>query len=197
LPADKPRSGTSERRRAFVQAYLANGHNATRAAIAAGYSAKTAASQGQRLLKNVETKKLLTEAARQVAQRVELDTESTLRSCAAVAYNDPRRFYNPDGSYKPISEWTEDMAACVASIETKELFDDDGKLVGYVRKLKFWSRNEATNMAMRHAGLFETDNRQRAPNLALQINLIQAPVKPNDTNGPGSGHVNLDRKTPR
>jgi phage terminase small subunit len=52
------KSGTSKaaaatRRRLFIETYLANGHNATQAAISAGYSAKTAGSQGQRLLKDV------------------------------------------------------------------------------------------------------------------------------------------------
>ena len=43
----------NERQQRFADAYLEN-PNATRAAIAAGYSQKTAGSQGQRLLKNVE-----------------------------------------------------------------------------------------------------------------------------------------------
>ncbi|MDY7025909.1 MAG: terminase small subunit [Pseudomonadota bacterium] len=43
----------------FVKEYLANGWNATQAAIKAGYSEKTAYSQGQRLLKHVEIKKEL------------------------------------------------------------------------------------------------------------------------------------------
>lgn len=38
----------------FVKEYLSNGFNATKAAETAGYSKKTAYSQGQRLLKNVE-----------------------------------------------------------------------------------------------------------------------------------------------
>jgi len=38
----------------FVEEYCSNGFNATQAAIKAGYSKATAASQGQRLLKNVE-----------------------------------------------------------------------------------------------------------------------------------------------
>lgn len=44
----------TNRQKAFVEAYLANGFNATQAAITAGYSAKTAYSQGSRLLRNVE-----------------------------------------------------------------------------------------------------------------------------------------------
>lgn len=49
----------SEKQKLFVEAYLANGSNATQAAITAGYSQKTAYSQGQRLLKNVEIQKRL------------------------------------------------------------------------------------------------------------------------------------------
>lgn len=44
----------TDKQRAFVNAYIINGFNATQAAIAAGYSIDTAYSQGSRLLKNVE-----------------------------------------------------------------------------------------------------------------------------------------------
>lgn len=44
----------TDQQKAFADYYLMNGNNATQAAKDAGYSAKTAYSQGQRLLKNVE-----------------------------------------------------------------------------------------------------------------------------------------------
>ena len=43
----------------FVTEYLKNGNNATQAAISAGYSEKTASSQGSRLLKSVEVQQFL------------------------------------------------------------------------------------------------------------------------------------------
>lgn len=43
----------------FVTEYLRNGNNATQAAIAAGYSERTASSQGSRLLKSVEVQQYL------------------------------------------------------------------------------------------------------------------------------------------
>lgn len=43
----------------FVTEYLKNGNNATLAAIAAGYSEHTAASQGSRLLKSVDVQQFL------------------------------------------------------------------------------------------------------------------------------------------
>jgi len=49
-------SKVNEKRELFIKAYL-QCFNATKAAIEAGYSAKTARSQGQRLLTNVDVKK--------------------------------------------------------------------------------------------------------------------------------------------
>lgn len=46
-----PKSKLNERQKAFIAAYAGN---ATEAALKAGYSTKTAYSQGQRLLKHVE-----------------------------------------------------------------------------------------------------------------------------------------------
>jgi len=47
-------SKLTDKQKIFVSNYLKNGFNATQAAISAGYSKKTARSQGQRLLTNVD-----------------------------------------------------------------------------------------------------------------------------------------------
>lgn len=49
----------NSKQQAFVEAYCCNGFNATNAAISAGYSEKTAYSQGPRLLENVEIDKAI------------------------------------------------------------------------------------------------------------------------------------------
>jgi len=82
----KTRSGTAERRQAFVQAYIANGHNATQAAIAAGYSPKGARVQGLRLLTNDNVQTELAALAEKTADAAELKTEDALREAARIAY---------------------------------------------------------------------------------------------------------------
>jgi phage terminase small subunit len=47
---------TTDKQSVFIDAYMTNGFNATQAAITAGYSEKTARSQGSRLLTNVDIK---------------------------------------------------------------------------------------------------------------------------------------------
>ena len=57
----------NERQRKFAEYYAAE-PNATAAAVAAGYSQKTAYSQGQRLLKNVEVSKRIRELQDEAAE---------------------------------------------------------------------------------------------------------------------------------
>jgi phage terminase small subunit len=176
----RPKAGTSkaaaaDRRRLFVLAYIANGHNGTQAAIAAGFSEKTARSQGQRLLTDVDVQNLLAGHSRDVAAIVGLDTERTLREVARLAYNDPRQFFAADGTLKPIEEWTEDMGAAVASLEVDELFagtGEDRKAVGHTKKLKFWDKNAALEKAMKHHGLYERDNGRQGQSYSLQVVVV-------------------------
>lgn len=58
----------SAKRKAFCDAYLANGMNATKAAKEAGYSDKTAYSQGNRLLKNAEVREYIKERTEELAR---------------------------------------------------------------------------------------------------------------------------------
>ena len=58
----------------FVSEFLVD-LNATQAAIRAGYSEKTAYSQGQRLLKNVEIQAALTEAVQARVERTRINQD--------------------------------------------------------------------------------------------------------------------------
>ena len=179
-----------QRRTLFIAAYLAPGehqYSAPHAAIAAGFSPKTARSIGGRLLCEEGVAKQLADAARRTAARAEMKTERTLREVVDIGYNDPRRFFRENGTLKPPGEWDDSMAACVQSLEVSEAFEGTGKkrkAVGHVGKIKFWNKLDALDKAMRHAGLFERDNRQKQENLAIQINLVGGP-EPRATNGSG------------
>lgn len=60
------------KQKAFVREYLID-LNATQAATRAGYSAKTAGQQGERLLKNVEIAAAVAEAMQERAAKAEID----------------------------------------------------------------------------------------------------------------------------
>lgn len=72
----------------FVQEFLID-FNATRAAIEAGYSKKTAGQQGSRLLKNVKVQKILTEEQKRITLALEADADKVFRRWWDTAHADP------------------------------------------------------------------------------------------------------------
>lgn len=69
----------------FVKEYLTD-LNATQAAIRAGYSEKTAYSQGQRLLKNVEIQKELAKHQKALQDKTEITQEKVIEELAAIGF---------------------------------------------------------------------------------------------------------------
>ena len=89
---------------------------------------------------------------------------------ARIGFSDIRRLFDAEGRLKPAHDWDDDVAAAVASIETRELFGEgpDGKRqIGLVHKIKLWDKSAALERLMRHLGMFEKDNAQHRPLSAL------------------------------
>jgi phage terminase small subunit len=79
----------NDRQARFAEEYLAD-LNATKTAIRAGYSAKTAASQGERLLRNVEVQRRIAELQEARSKRTEITVDAVLQRLWAVATADAR-----------------------------------------------------------------------------------------------------------
>jgi phage terminase small subunit len=115
-------------------------------------------------LKNVETANLLVTTAKQIAERAELNAENALRVANCIMQSDPRRLFHPDGRPRQVHELDEDTAQAVRV-----------EIVDGVVKVGFWPKTEGLTQVMRHLGLFDRDNAQRMPNLAIQVNLVGPP----------------------
>ena len=68
----------------FIDEYLVD-QNATRAAIAAGYSKKTAASQGSRLLTNVKVQRVISDKQKQISQELQITAQDKRERLWAIA----------------------------------------------------------------------------------------------------------------
>lgn len=75
---------------AFVSEYLID-LNATQAAIRAGYSAATAYSQGQRLLKDVEISAAIEKAMAERSMRTNITQDQVVRELARIGFVDIRK----------------------------------------------------------------------------------------------------------
>lgn len=181
----RPKQGNSKkaaahRRKVFVEAYIANGGNATDAAKTAGYSAKTAYSQGGRLLKNVEIAAEIAARSKQIAKKYELTTESIIAELAKIVHADLRKLVGANGEILPVKDWPDDLASAIAAIDVTEI-GLDGNAIGQTKKIKLWDKNSAIEKAMKHLGMFEKDNAQKTDPLTELAKAIQGnsigPVK--------------------
>lgn len=169
-PKHKAKQGTSKeaadhRKAIFVDAYIANGGNATEAAKIAGYSEKTAYSQGGRLLKDVEIQRAIAERAETAAKKYKLTTDLVVKSIVQELTFDPVNLYQAGGQLKDITELDEDTRMALASVEFEQLGSQDAPV--FVRKFKWAPRQGAREQAMKHLGMFLKDNEQKPPSTVI------------------------------
>lgn len=142
---------------AFVQQYLVD-KNATQAAIRAGYSAKTASSAGERLLRNVEIAKALERGMSDLAGRLGITAERVLLERSRLAFFDVRKLFREDGSPIPVNELDADAAAAIAGLEVAEIWEGGGEdrhFVGYLKKYKLASKDPSLAALEKYFGLNE------------------------------------------
>lgn len=140
----------------FANEYLID-FNATQAAIRAGYSPKTAYSQGQRLLKHVEIKEYIKKRDEEITAELKLSQSRTFREIQKLAFFDARKFYREDGSLKSPCELDDTEAAALAGTETVRHSagrDEDGKpIFETVDKIKYSDRKSALELLARVQGM--------------------------------------------
>lgn len=164
----KERRGTrmNTKQNAFAVEYVKD-RNATQAAIRAGYSEKTAYSQGNRLLKNDEVKEIIKELEDAAAARSAITQDMVIKELARIAFNDPRKLFDDYGHPKDITTLDDDIAAALASVDIFEEFSYNGdtrELIGYTKKYKWSDKLRALEMLGKHLGMF-TDKVQMSGSL--------------------------------
>ncbi len=110
----------SAKKKKFVLEYHKD-FNATQSAIRAGYSTKTAYSQGQRLLKKVEIQKAIAEVSEQLTQNDTASISEILKFLTSVMR----------GNVKDVVSWKKDGLVFTASSE--EIDESTSKLVKRVK----------------------------------------------------------------
>lgn len=136
----------------FVQHYLKH-LNATQAYIEAGYTSRGNAAEvsASQLLRNPKVAAAVAEAMGQRSARVQIDADWMLQRLGEDVEADMADLYGEDGNLKPIHDWPPIWRkGLVAGVETVEERDDEGKLIGVVRKVKLADRSKLKEMLGRH-----------------------------------------------
>ncbi len=149
----------------FVDEYLID-LNATQAAIRAGYSKKTASSQGERLLRNVEVRRYLQAQRQDLQGRTKITQEMVLKELVKIGFSDIRKVVRWGETMVRMAdaddEGAEDMVPYhgLALIDSTEIDDDTAAAIAEVSqgrdglKVKLHDKKGALVDIGRHLGMF-------------------------------------------
>jgi phage terminase small subunit len=160
------RKTAEDRQERFCKEYIKD-HNATKAAIRAGYSKKTAKQQGSRLLSRVDIeqriKKLEERISNTILEKVVIDRSWVLEKYRQFVEFDPRKMFDADGKILPVPELDDETALAITSfdMDCEVAFDksegdkkSDPVIHEYVKKVKAADKKGALDSIAKILGLF-------------------------------------------
>jgi len=145
-------NGLRPRHRRFVEEFVIDFH-VTNAAIRAGYSAKTAYSQGHDLLKKLEIQAALREQLSLYRQAHALTKDRLIQELALIAFSNPLELFDENGTLKDITALSENVARSIQSIKVRLISQKDGS-DEVVTEIKFWDKVKTLELLGKHLGIF-------------------------------------------
>jgi phage terminase small subunit len=139
----------------FVAEYLKD-HNGTKAAIRAGYSAKSAHVQASQLLKIPKVAAAVEDGEERLRKQDAEYITKLRRENAMIALFDPASVMDHRGNILAMKDWPPEARAAVSSVEwvMKNARAGDG-VTDRVLKLRFWNKNHAIELDYEAYGLTE------------------------------------------
>lgn len=148
---------TQTRYERFAREYVID-LNATRAAIAAGYSEDSATAQASALLTNHNVKKLVAQLTAARLSKLDVTGERIIEELAKIGFSDIRKIFSADGQLKDVCDIDDETASAIAGIEYEKLFQHFGKgqaeHIGNVAKIKLADKLRALELLGKYRKLF-------------------------------------------
>lgn len=159
MPAGRPTDRLTPKQSLFVAEYLANGLNATQAALSAGYSKSTAYSIGQENLKKPEIISALQNKQGPRLKKLEITAERVLQELALMGFSnmlDYMAVNSEGGADIDLSKLTREQAAAIQEITvdmTGGAGDGERKLIPRM-KFKLANKKDSLELLGKHLKLF-------------------------------------------
>ncbi len=138
----------TDKQKKFCQEYLID-LNATRAAIDAGYSKKTAFSIGPENLKKPYLQEYLQKLRDKLAAKTEITPERIIRELANIAFLDASEMFDEYNNLLPINEMPEEVRRAINGLEVSET-----KLGGSLTKIKVSDKKGALELIGKHLAMW-------------------------------------------
>lgn len=151
----------TEKQKKFANEYLKD-LNATKAAERAGYAKKTAGSQGNRMLKNVEIKNEIEKKMKEREKRTEVTQDKVIKELAAIAFARASDYAKVvSRKIKDSESGREKEIATVKLINTDELTDEQIAALSCIKEGKYGievslcDKERALELLGRHLGMWK------------------------------------------
>lgn len=158
----------TEKQEAFCLAYMANGGDASKAYRASydasGMTDKTTWECASRLMADHKVSTRIADLRGAAAKVAIVEQAQVLREAARLGLSDAGALFDENGDLRPIKDLPPEVRACIASVEIDDRIEGSGDSArAYrVKKVKLWDKNSALEKLMKHLGMYEADNKQRA-----------------------------------
>ena len=156
-----------------MQAYL----NATQQTAVTPKDRVRASVKAQQMLSRPQVRKYL----QTIRDEQRIGVTEIVDELAQIIRFDVADMLNDDGTVKPINQMPETARKMIAGLEVSELWMGRGKnkeQYGVVKKIKFLSKMDAIEKAMKHLGGYKEDNDQKKA--VTQIAIFQLPDNDRD-----------------
>lgn len=151
------RGALTPKQQRFIEEYLLD-VNATKAAIRAGYSTKTAEVIGAQLLKKTYVSAAIARAIEERSARTNITQDRVLYELMLVAGSDLDHYAIDDEGNVTLTDLAPRGAKrAIASITrrvTKKVGKDGEEEVTRQTEVKFWSKTDALDMVCKHVGMY-------------------------------------------
>ena len=105
--------------------------------------------------------------------RTEWGQDVIIRELKRIAYADVREMFHEQGALKAARDWPSEAARSVASVKTKELFDNEGNEIGEMNEIKFYDKLKALELLGKNLKMF-TEKHEHGLSKSLEDLLAQS-----------------------
>lgn len=177
-----PDTGLTEKQEKFCLAYLESGNasDAYRKSYdASGMKSETIHREAKTLLDNPKIAARVKELRDAAAERAQIKEADVLREVSRLGLSDVRKLIGADGEVLALEQWSDDIAAAVASFDVIREELEDGTVRRRYR-VKLWDKNSALEKLMRHFGMFDKDPTAGVPRVFVvpSKDLLPADLNP-------------------
>lgn len=158
-PSGKPRDVSEEKLEVFVNAYMTNGFNQTKAAITAGYAERSARAKANLLMKQPYVIARLKEIREAARKKFDVTHEKILKELASIGFSDIGNFLEQNNDVAGIKSLKKDLRKQVKKVK-KTVTEFEGGSKTTV-EIELHSKLVALDAIAKHVGFYNEDNKQK------------------------------------